>query len=428
MKWTESDINGIMRDLAEENTLACFTLMSIAKTVFTNEVATLAVSLGEHPILYINREFLNRHAEDEDDVKTLLFHEYLHLILGHHLQFKVSNPLLNIAMDAIINALLVRLFGDRSSKFLVKFYRVYGIDCLLRPLESNFNYKRKNKGVEFGYAYLNKKIYSGKITVEECYQILLSDLMVFDKDFDLGKEDYVLIGNHQWDYGCDSSMIEDCKEKIDPELIKKFLGKGGETAEISFNIRPFHDENWERIAIHIFKKILLPGTHQRRNKMSEALLPIWNSRDRRSFSALGTNPLILLQKNIATNKERGEKVRVYLDVSGSMVTEIDQLVNLMGRFIDHIEMPILAFSDQIKPAMFKGRRLQMHFGGGTNIKAVFDHIEETRCRKCLIITDGIVGQVKNYPSKIHVIISPMGDTSCFTNRNFSVHQLPPSKI
>jgi len=428
MKWTESDINGIMRDLAEENTLACFTLMSIAKTVFTKEVATLAVSLGEHPILYINREFLNRHAEDEDDVKTVLFHEYLHLILGHHLQFKVSNPLLNIAMDAIINALLVRLFGDRSSKFLVKFYRVYGIDCLLRPLESNFNYKRKNMGMEFGYAYLNKKIYSGKITVEECYQILLSDLKVFDKDFDLGKEDYVLIGNHQWDYGCDSSMIEDCKEKIDPELIKKFLGKGGETEEISFKIRPFQDENWERIAINIFKKILIPGSHQRRDKLSEALLPIWNSRDRRSFCAVRTNPLILLQRNIATNTDPGEKVRVYLDVSGSMVQEIDQLVNFLGRFKEHLEMPLLTFSDQIKPAIFKGRRLQMHFGGGTNIKAVFDHIQETRCKKCLIISDGIVGPVKSYPSKIHVIISPMGEISYFKNSNILVHQLPPSKI
>ena len=143
---------------------------------------------------------------------------------------------------------------------------------------------------------------------------------------------------------------------------------------------------------------------------------------------MGTNPLILLQRNIATNKDPGEKVRVYLDVSGSMVKEIEELVNLLGRFKEHIEMPLLTFSDQIKPAMFKGKCLQMHFGGGTNIKAVFDHIEETRCRKCLIITDGIVGQVKSYPSKIHVIISPMGEISCFKDSNIVVHQLPPSRI
>ena len=79
MKWTEKHITGIVSDLAEEDLFACQALFRIARVEFTKRVPTLAVSLSDAPVLYINREFLEKHAHSENDVQAVLMHEFLHV-------------------------------------------------------------------------------------------------------------------------------------------------------------------------------------------------------------------------------------------------------------------------------------------------------------------------------------------------------------
>ena len=109
MNWTEQQIKYIIQDFTEENVLACRALFNITDIEFTTKISTMAVTLSKNPVLKINLEFCNNHLTSENDVKAVLLHEFLHVLLLHTLKYKTSNTLLNIALDAIINAIILPL-------------------------------------------------------------------------------------------------------------------------------------------------------------------------------------------------------------------------------------------------------------------------------------------------------------------------------
>ena len=91
MKWSEQQIKYIIQDMMDENPLACRALFSISEVKFTNKVPTMAVSLAEHPVLNINLTFCRQHLQSEEDVKAVLLHEFLHVLLLHTEKYKVGD-------------------------------------------------------------------------------------------------------------------------------------------------------------------------------------------------------------------------------------------------------------------------------------------------------------------------------------------------
>ncbi len=90
MNWTEKQIKFIIQDMIEENPLACSALFKISSIEFTEQVDTMAVQISSHPILYINLSFCQKHLLCENDVKAILLHEFLHVLLLHTEKYKLN--------------------------------------------------------------------------------------------------------------------------------------------------------------------------------------------------------------------------------------------------------------------------------------------------------------------------------------------------
>ena len=89
-------------------------------------VPTLCVTLGRMSVLRVNLDFVAAHCTTEDHVKALLVHEFLHVLLGHTLRFATMSPALNIALDAVINAIIHRRLGASYSDVMASYYADVG--------------------------------------------------------------------------------------------------------------------------------------------------------------------------------------------------------------------------------------------------------------------------------------------------------------
>ena len=135
MKIDEAGFHAVLEELTEENALACRGLLGISRLEFTNTVPTAEVSLEARPVLRVNLEFVRAHCDTEAHVKALLLHEFLHMLLRHTLEIRRMTPAVNIALDAVINAIIDRKLGPNYSSFMGRFYRsAEGALLLLRRL------------------------------------------------------------------------------------------------------------------------------------------------------------------------------------------------------------------------------------------------------------------------------------------------------
>ena len=103
MNIDRSYFEAILIELIEENPLACQGILSISEIIFTTDVPTLAVTLRDDPPrLLVNLEFVRAHCTKEVHLKTLLLHEFLHVLLNHTGEYDVAEPAVNVALDAVI--------------------------------------------------------------------------------------------------------------------------------------------------------------------------------------------------------------------------------------------------------------------------------------------------------------------------------------
>ncbi|MBK6771335.1 MAG: hypothetical protein IPG78_04190 [Ignavibacteria bacterium] len=188
MKWTEKQIRYIIQDMAEENPLACKALFTVSEIEFTENVPTMAVSLSSKPVLKINRAFCNNFLLTENDVKTVLLHEFLHVLMLHTEKYKICDPFLNIALDAIINAVIYRYKGIEYAGFFARYYKWEYLSFLLRPKTDDAVDVIKKSWME-----IHEKIYAGKYCADDLYELLVY-LQNKVKIKDL--QNIKLLGNH----------------------------------------------------------------------------------------------------------------------------------------------------------------------------------------------------------------------------------------
>lgn len=132
----------IFSEMIEENLLACGALFEISEVVFCDEVPTLPVTIGSKPKLLVNLDFIKENCLTEAEVKAVIIHKFLHVLLAHTENFDKITPALNLALDAVINAIIHRKFGPEYSSFMQRYYaREEGSAGYLSPLP-------KGKGIK----------------------------------------------------------------------------------------------------------------------------------------------------------------------------------------------------------------------------------------------------------------------------------------
>ena len=94
----------------------CFpALLRIVDIIETTDVPTAAVECLPQPRMFVNPDFVSKHANTSGKLTFLLLHELHHVILGHTRLYPRAGRIENLAFDIVINALLARARTSSAS-------------------------------------------------------------------------------------------------------------------------------------------------------------------------------------------------------------------------------------------------------------------------------------------------------------------------
>ena len=459
----EAGFHALLEELTQENTLACRGLLGISRLEFTDSVPTAAVSLAARPVLRVNLDFVRKHCQRESHVKALLVHEFLHILLRHTLEIRHMTPAINIALDAIINAIIHRKLGADFSSFMSSYYATaQGPLVLLRNSEAVDNehymlFRGEQPGANFRPdparlatikwlgvegIQLWSSIYKGKALHEDVLEFMKAKRIEQWQTM-LANGSPVFLGNHAGDDSFDP-------DDIPGELASKLRTSAKELA--GQGILPGHGAHkpgdmsvplaqvpaiaaWEKLTLQLLRRLVVPDRRggTREFQPAWAHLPVLNEGDRRGLLRSLWNPLVSeITWPTHRSQPRGS-VAVYLDVSGSMSGELIALVALLHRFERHLRRPFWAFANTVEPAHLRGGQLVTRSTGGTSVACVLDHLRRTRPTKALIITDGFVERLRSSEysvsgTKVEVLLTSKGTPNVIRPSGWLISQLSPYYI
>lgn len=438
----------ILAELIDRNQLACRAVLSLARVRFTTEVPTLAVTLTSPVELLVNLEFVRKHCGNEPEVEAVLLHEFLHVLLGHTERFERMNPALNVALDAVINAVIHRSVGSLRSQVFARYYgREKGVGRLLRPptraeRDSFGPYVARGQpsahldADEATFAVLWTRLYEGRTCADDILDLMEAVHNGNETTHALGA--IPVIGSHAPGRG-----EPVCRELADAlgETMKQMNGDGiwrrpreRGVGQYTADLRVQVDERlalWERTAWDALRRTLLPDRkgQRRGTRETDLLLPILSPRDRRGFVRALWSPV--LPENRWTAYSPGDRVsaNVYLDVSGSMAGEMRSIIALLSKLRPWITMPFWAFSDEVTPATIEDGRLVTESTGGTAMNSVLRHLAQKRPARALVVTDGYIERVDPdllaacSATRIHALVTRQGITGPLDVAGIPVTQL-----
>lgn len=446
-------IEDVLAEFVEDNPLACAGILSVARLEFTTEIPTLAVTLGDDPPrLLINPEFVAAHLRTEDDLRALLLHEFLHVLLGHTQLFKKMDAATNLALDAVINHIVQRELGVAAGDFFRRYYTPTGDACplwLLRPdapgdirpqnPEAAAHRTRMLSGprdlANFALQFdqrsrihlLRSGLANGTVLADDVLDALDALKLVIP-------DGIILMGNHREE----GPMHPANRERLD-RLFQQLDGSGifRNPGEHGAGPEPYQaawsaadpSRKWCAETARMLQKLLVP--HPRSRPVLDGQvsfhLPVANPGDRRAALRSLWNPLVPdFQWQADSHRPRG-LASIYLDVSGSMNLELELLTGLLWRLRRWIQSPFHAFSNEVAPARLVSGKLVTNTTGGTCFNVVLEHILKHRPQKSLIVTDGyiekpcarLLRQLKASGEAIHVLVSAHG-----TSAPFDLHGIP----
>lgn len=456
MNLDESCVEALISELIDENALACRALLSIARTEFTTDVPTAAVSLGEHPVLRINLDFVRQHCATEQHVKALLVHEFLHVLLRHTLEIRRMNETLSIALDAVINAMIHRKLGDAYSGFMATYYATAkGAAQLLRPPRREIDFhpgsmqrhtlgqtdperlKRLDWLGPEGWT-LWHELYQGRAVHQDVLEFLKAKQVdLLQGELNSGGRP-VCLGNHA-DVPLDPddlppSLLHRLRESAKVLAAGGLLPGQGVPKPGQIVVPPSVDPavtQWEAQTVALLRRMVTPDSASRLVEPAPArsYLPILHRADRRGVIRSLWNPIVTENEWPAWRQKPTGSVAVYLDVSGSMNPELERLARLLHRFDRYLRRPFHAFADTVEPARIERGKLITKSTGGTTLACVFEHLRRTRPAKALVITDGYVEQPRAAPARIegvnvHFLISAHGTDRILRSYGHPISQLP----
>ena len=414
-----------------ENPLACRSLLEISDIEFTNKVPTMAVTLAGKPTLRINMAFCREHLTRENDVKCVLLHEFLHVLLMHTSIYKACDPLLNVALDAIINAIIWRTVGEDYTDFFKRFYAPVPPTVLLRPMGW---YYPEGEDVPDSWKRIHHLIYDKGYCADDLYE-LLTELK--NRDQECNWKNVVILGNHEPEEIGESArkVLNEIMDKMTGvDIWRKFEhpGNSDDARNQELELRQFRINRWKQAATEMIRKCVVANRRATlRHEHTHIAMPLLSTSDRRAFLRFRAGGIIPQSTHELTHTLHQEQATVYLDVSGSMDGELDALSALLHQLREGIRLPLLTFSNSVSVARFKSGKLCFDTTGGTSISCVFNHIRRNRIQKAMVITDGFLGKMPEEMTagikkdNIHFLLTSQHSETDITDAGFSYRALPP---
>ncbi|NLH39744.1 MAG: hypothetical protein GX445_06755 [Elusimicrobia bacterium] len=171
---SEYEFKNIMREMCDEE-ITADKVISLSEVIFSQDVETLSLSITKNKIImYVNLSFINNNCQTESHIKALIYHELLHIVFNDTLLSSLDtreHEINNIALDASINAIIHKKFGDKYSSFMSIFYKdtePYFLNILRKP-EMEDKIKYENDKI---FLNLWNGIYSGTVTVQNIKDFL----------------------------------------------------------------------------------------------------------------------------------------------------------------------------------------------------------------------------------------------------------------
>jgi hypothetical protein len=409
-----SDLVNRILDCVPAGTYALRALFQLVDIVESDEIATAAVEGGQAPRMLVNPGFVERYAATPERLVMLVMHELHHIILGHTRLLPTSTRLDNIVFDAVINAMLCRAFPDPAGiAFFTDFYAADRVpEAILRP-PSRWHPDDKHipisqELVDAGYqelALAHRGLYSpAGATYEEVREALEKSCTEADA------ADVRLIGGHD-EGGLHEGNLEDrapvlldvVRQIVEqwPQPPEPIRGRSLADALQSAIIRPRRVVgNRARLRALLRWAGGLAERGQVRalgdvERIASSPLP---GRQRRDVVAQLLGSPILLHEGAVNARGRtraGERVHVYLDVSGSVMGILGVLTAAVRDCSEFVHPVVHGFSTKVADhslADLAAGRVTSTWG--TSIGCVAEHARRHGVKRAVLITDGYVGRAR----------------------------------
>jgi hypothetical protein len=430
----------LLQELIDRNPFSVRAMLRIVAVEFTETVPTLAVTRESPPRMLVNLSFLGRHCRNDLQVKAVILHEFLHVLLRHTEDSRPLTPARHLAFDAVINAIIHRQCGSGYSSMMSEYYgRAHGVKRLLRPMnhdESELHWKQLcGKAPRDPLLDSWSALYSGRLIADDIETLaeqfarsgaengLSGGEAAGDDIAEIGD----LLGNHE-ELGqplpaelegvLDAAMKEMNGSGIWREPRSRGVGANPYEALVAGRNEAL--EQWRRKTLAVLRRHVEPDRRSRahRDVPLEYRVPVLSPGDRRAFIRSLWSPFIPdAAWSSAVPRPEGT-AQVYLDVSGSMDCEMPLIIALLGRLSRHIRRPFWAFSDEVAPALIERNQLRTVTTGGTSMACVLEHLARTQPAAAIVITDGYIEEVdpellrQAAATRLHAVITR--DGNCLT--------------
>ncbi|AKU11255.1 hypothetical protein AzCIB_1350 [Azoarcus sp. CIB] len=434
----------LTEELVEENPLAVRAVLKLCEVRFTDKVSTLAVTCEEKPVLLVNLDFVKLHCRSDTEVKAVICHEFLHVLLRHTEHIDLITPARHLAFDAVINAIIHRSFGPKWSSLMSRYYSdVRDLRKLLRPMNKKELAALASQSLQGGenavpgWVRAWASLYEGCLVADDIAELAESlantvsrrkpnaGAAPFSLDEVLRSEIIPdLFGNHDGLAG----PLPDALARVLDQALRQMNGGGIWRApssrrvgtnpyEALFVARNEPTARWRRKTLAVLKRHLTPDHRSRAHSphLDEARLPILSPTDRRAFLRCRWSRFL---PDVTWSMERlrpDGSAQIYLDVSGSMYAEMPEIIALLQCLSRYIRRPLWAFSDVVAPARIESGQLKTETTGGTSMTCVLAHVLKTRPSAAIVVTDGyierldraIVGKLAG--TRLHVLLTRDGN-------------------
>lgn len=402
--------------------------------VETDSVPTAAVECRVQPKLLINPAFVAKHANTPEKLLMLVMHELHHVLLGHTTLFPRMTPVQNFVFDAVINGIVCRMFprADYTAMFEDFYSEDHFPTCLLAPPPGwTADATRMANGItklpkdhRTRAHEVHRALYSdGGASYQEVYELLPKLLQKCAKptrgksnsadenhSLDVLLQDVPLLGGHEHDdlqkggieqkspvlFDVVRSVVEQWPQPPDP-ISGRSLDDILKQTVVQFERRPSKRHKLRQLIRKVAGQDGRGITREIRTEAITVTTPI-PTMARRSLVLQALGHQVLLHPGSVDWRRRvaaGQRVHVYLDVSGSMKAVLEPLYGAILDCKDLVDPTVHLFSNRVVDitlAELKAGKCVSTYG--TDIRCVTNHMQQHRVRHALLITDGFVGKPK----------------------------------
>ena len=396
-------------------------LVEIRETI---EVSTAAVTTGSTSRLLVNPEFVARYCAHDEHLFLLVMHELWHVLFAH--ARLTSRPTLaeNIAFDAIINAELTKQFpGAEYRGFFEELNDSESFPGrLLRAPEGWPDNPDYGKDAPRGTTGILKRLYPGPggyldaPTYGEVVR-LVSRWKGYDKldaavAADSESEGPVVLGDHSGANESRDPMANPFVQSVLGDVTKSWpapgndfgLDQGRRDGANQWIVAPAQELlSTEQAMETVLRRACRPdrhGDHQRDQVLLprpvQTPIPVARDRQRLARRRLGVSSLLWkgeVEERRIVNGRPGRAL-VYLDVSGSMSSDLPKLIIPLRKFVERGLATTWQFSTVVEPLHLDDLQSgTVTTTGGTAIWSVLEHaLGQQDVASIVVVSDGYVEQ------------------------------------